>query len=356
MNRFVLAIALLPFLASAAPVATAPAGSLPDGMPNPSPEQIREIELKAHGTLPSLPLPSNISRTGITNLQLIAFNELFEVAFFNELLYNVTTEVEGYTFSTPEDQDFAIRSLTAILAQEEIHALTANDALKHFHVNPVQPCEYIFPVDTFDAAIDLAATFTDVVLGALQAVTQRFAEGGDAALTRVIAATIGNEGEQEGWFRVLQHKIPSELPTPTTGNRDYAFSAVNAFVVPGTCPNMHEIQLKVFPKLTALITPGPRSQDINVTFTLDDSVVAAEISHMKLGLTYVNQLNVPITEKLEILKFDGQTVLGQAYFPYEEHMMNGLTLMVVTNGLGPYGTNGDYTMKTIAGPEMKINN
>jgi hypothetical protein len=53
---------------------------------------------------------------GITNLKLIAFNELFEVAYFNELLLNITTNVTGYTFSDEKDHDFVIEAFTAILA------------------------------------------------------------------------------------------------------------------------------------------------------------------------------------------------------------------------------------------------
>lgn len=49
-------------------------------------------------------------------LQLIAFNELFEIAFFSELLSNVTNNVPGFEIPNADDRDFALRSLTAILA------------------------------------------------------------------------------------------------------------------------------------------------------------------------------------------------------------------------------------------------
>lgn len=101
----------------AAPLKSARASSeLPDGMPNPSPAELKRIEENAHGTLPNGPPPPVISDLGIANLQLIAFNELFEVAFFNELVINITTNVEGYRFSNDSDCDFVLRSLRAILA------------------------------------------------------------------------------------------------------------------------------------------------------------------------------------------------------------------------------------------------
>lgn len=101
---------------SAAPVPTPGDDELPDGMPYPSPSELDLIEQNAHGTLPNGPPPPVISSQGITNLQLIAFNELFEVAFFDELLNNVTDNLEGYRFQDSGDRDFVIKSLRAILA------------------------------------------------------------------------------------------------------------------------------------------------------------------------------------------------------------------------------------------------
>lgn len=89
---------------------------LPDGLPSPSPSELSLIEHGAHGTLPNGPPPAVISNKGITNLQLIAFNELFEVAFFHELLVNITDNVNGYRFTDTADRDFVTAALRAILA------------------------------------------------------------------------------------------------------------------------------------------------------------------------------------------------------------------------------------------------
>lgn len=89
---------------------------LPDGLPYPSPSELALVEQNAHGTLPNTSPPPVISNKGITNLQLIAFNELFEVAFFNELVTNITENVEGYRFSDPDDKNLVVASLKAILA------------------------------------------------------------------------------------------------------------------------------------------------------------------------------------------------------------------------------------------------
>jgi hypothetical protein len=89
---------------------------LPDGLPSPSSEQLKLIEQTAHGTLPNGPPPPVISSDGIVNLKLIAFNELFEVAFFNELITNITNKVEGYDIDDEEDHVKTLDALKAILA------------------------------------------------------------------------------------------------------------------------------------------------------------------------------------------------------------------------------------------------
>lgn len=243
---FAIAGASLLSTASAAPVAqttSAPStNAVPfssAGFPDPNPAQLLAIEVQAHGTLPNGSPPAMISADGIINLQLIEFNENFEVAFFGSLLNNITTNVPGFQIYDTKSRVIVIDALTAILAQEELHALNAQGALQHFGQQPILPCKYVFPTANFQDAIALAATFTDLVLGTLQDVIELFANANDNALTRGVASVIGQEGEQEAFFRLVRDKklIPSSQPFLTTSSRDFAFSALQGFVVPGSCPN-----------------------------------------------------------------------------------------------------------------------
>lgn len=86
---------------------------LEDGFPKPSADQLNQIQKNAFGTLSNAPPPPSLSPDGITNLQLVAFNELHEVAFFNQLIHNITTGVPGYDV---KDKDFVLKTLKAILA------------------------------------------------------------------------------------------------------------------------------------------------------------------------------------------------------------------------------------------------
>jgi hypothetical protein len=223
--------------------------SINDGVPTPNNDQLLKIEERAHGTLPnsSPPPPSTISPEGITNLQLVQFNENIESAFFRSLLSNVTSNVPGFEIKDTEQRDFVIDVLTAVLAQEELHTIYAESGLESQKQQPILPCKYMFPTTSFDDAIVLAATFTDVALGTLQDIIEIFADNNDNVNTRGIASVIGQEGEQEGFYRLLQNKglLPNAAPFLTTSTRDFAFSILQTFVVPGSCPNKDLINLKV---------------------------------------------------------------------------------------------------------------
>lgn len=335
---------------------TSDAGAFPlsNGFPNianPSP-QLTAIEQQAMGTLPNGPPPASVTADTLTSLELIAFNELFEVAFFTDLIYNITNNVPGYQVGGDGVQQFVLNALTAVQAQEELHALNANGALAHFGASPVQPCKYQFPVSTFADAIALASTFTDVVLGTLQDVQSKLATDGDAGLIRGIGSVIGQEGEQNGYYRTLLNKIPSALPFLTTSTREFAFSALNQnFVVPGSCPNIGEISLPVFAPLTVVTSNiQPATQNLQFSFTATPSASAASAGG--LSVVYINQQNLPVVEPLLNPTQSGNIVSFSAAFPYDQFEMNGLTIAAVVQGSGPFASADAVAQAAIFGPGL----
>lgn len=322
---------------------------LPDGFPNPNEQQLNQIEKDAHGIIPNGPPPPSISPEGITNLKLIAFNELFEVAFFHELLYNLTNKAPGYDLGY--GHEYVLNALTAIIAQEKEHALSANNALLNFNQQPIEPCKYQFPVQTFQEAITLAATFTDLVLGTLQDVSEIFAQHGDSGLVRLITSVIGNEGEQEGFFRLTEQKIPSAQPFLTTATRAFAFTAVQSFTVPGSCPNLYTIPLATFAALNVL-TPNISADTAALQFSVNKSAIAGDFDHNNMGLVYINQQNKPVIEKLQNTNVNGDTFTFEAAFPVKENLMYGLTVAALTRENGDFESADDVAFKTIAGPGL----
>jgi len=326
---------------------------LNNGFPNitnPS-SQLTAIEDQAHGQLSNAPPPPTISQDGLNSLRFIAFNELFEVAFFTELIANITNNVQGYETDS-SNRSFLLGAITAVQAQEELHTLNANGALTHFGAQPILPCEYNFPVSTLDEAIILASTFTDLVLGTLQDVESLFGTDGDDGLIRGVASVIGQEGEQNGFYRILQNKIPSALPFLTTSTREFAFSALNQmFVVPGSCPNIDTIQLPIFQPLTVLTQNiAPKSQNLEFSITVNGTEHAGDYSH--LSVVYINQQNLPVVEPLQSVSVNGNTVTFQAFFPFDQFLMNGLTIAAVTHSAGPFASADAVAQATIFGPGL----
>jgi len=146
---------------------------LNNGFPYLNPTALAAVEKTAGGSLPNTPLASYPGPNGIAALQLIAFNEIFEVAYFSSLLNNVTTGAAGYIIEEEFERNYIIDTLTTIVAQEELHAIEANAALGAFSMQgggaqPIMACQYKFPVNSFYSAIALTGTFADLVLGTLQ--------------------------------------------------------------------------------------------------------------------------------------------------------------------------------------------
>ena len=107
---------------AASPVLAAPAIAaryapfpLADGFPNPSASELQQIEKGAGGTLANGPAPPYLSNAGATNLRLIAFNEIFEVAYFTDLLHNITSNQPGYTNFGAFSREFVVDALTAVI-------------------------------------------------------------------------------------------------------------------------------------------------------------------------------------------------------------------------------------------------
>lgn len=328
---------------------------LSNGFPNVnlSSSVLTQIEKQAHGTLPNGALPKKMADTSATVWQVIAFNEIFEVAYFSSLLHNITNKVPGYDLTYVPNGEQIVKDLYTIRAQEEIHALGANAILATAGRTTVAPCEYKFPVDNFLDAINFASEFTDLVLGTLSEALYDFGLDGDLEFLSLLGAVIGQEGEQDGSFRALEglvngpEKVPSALPFLTVASAKFAVSTLmQAVVVPGSCPNAAAIGIPALPPLT-VATPkvGPWTKAINFT-------LATPSDSSDLYLTYVNQINVPVVEQLANVTMMNGTTKFTALFPYEQYEMNGLTIAAITKGKGPFANATEVANAAVAGPAL----
>lgn len=154
------------------------------------------------------------------------------------------------------------------MQQEEQHAIGALSTLKAVGAFAPLPCEYTFPTTNLHDAIFLAETFTAIVLGALQDANVLFTNDHAPDIVRLVSSVICQEGEQNGAFRLFLERIPSESPFLTTVPGTFAYSALQGFVVPGSCPfPLSNINLAIFPPIMtngrAVALIQPRDQTIS---------------------------------------------------------------------------------------------
>lgn len=330
-------------LASAAPYQPFP---LANGFPNPSPASLSAIEKAAGGTLPNGPTPPNPhSAAAALDLQVIAFNEIFEVAYFTELLHNVTTGVPGYEAPTRWSDEYIIKVLTEVIAQEELHAIDANGALVAFGGKAITPAAYMFPVTNLVDALNFAGLFTSLVLGALQSVQVDLTVAQAPALVQLIGSIIGQEGEQAGYYRSVTELVPSASPFLTNAPGQFAYNALlQNVVVPGS--NKNDIAIPVYDLLT--VGGKPCAQNETLTFTVKSQTAPTAASH----ITYISGQNLPVTEPISNIQSLGAgTYTFQAFFPFDSGFSKGLTLASLTSA-GPFTNSSTVAAATTAGPGL----
>ncbi|KAK9416023.1 putative Sexual development protein [Seiridium unicorne] len=326
---------------------------LSDGFPNVAPGSValQSIQKQARGTLPDGPLPTHIADLTAVIFQLIAFNEIFEVAYFSSLVNNITANVPGYEIGSPAALRVVSNALTAVIAQEELHALGANGILQAAGRKTIEPCEYIFPVDNFDDAIAFASVFTDIVLGTLQEVLTNFAIDGDGPnFVGLIGSVIGQEGEQNGFYRTIGQptQIPSSQPFLTAAAGQFALSALHQMViVPGSCPDT--IAVPTFSALKVETSNiGPRTEAVQFSFHTNGTDPDIE----ELSLVYINGQNLPVVERPADVRISNGLVQFSAPFPYQKYQMDGLTIAAVTTSAGPFANATDVASDTLYGPGL----
>ncbi|QPC71749.1 hypothetical protein HYE68_002501 [Fusarium pseudograminearum] len=344
--------------ASAGLISSALAGILPrsyripssNGFPSPDTEQLNAISLQAGGKLPGAPLPTSLGDGSTVAFQLIAFNELFETAYFSSLLYNVTHNVEGFKVDDDKRAE-AEKILKTIIAQEEQHAIGALATLKSAGKFAPSPCKYQFPTTDLKTAILLAGTFTDAVLGALQDANVIFSKEGAHEVVRLVSSVIGQEGEQNGFYRLYLDQVPSESPFLTTVPAAFAWSALQAFVVPGSCTeDISQIKLPIFPGLMvnggAIGVLEPKDQTISFSAELKESHKDED-----LYITYTVGQQLPYSVKAENVKWDGNSVTLDAMFPFFELVASGFSHAALTTSCN-ISTPDDVPNYTLAAPGL----
>ncbi len=200
------------------------------------------------------------------------------------------------------------------------------------------------------------------MLGTLQDAAQALARNGDVGPVRGVASSLGQEGQQEGFYRILLSKKPSEKPFLTTNVAAFAFSALNQFIVPGSCPfDLKDIKLPQFPPVT-ILTGGKNganieARDQHISYRVDLTGVQAAEQYVTKGtgaglwVTYFSGQLLPISVPVENAKWEGKVVTFEAAFPFSKNEMMGLSVASLTTK-GEFAAPGDVVNATLAAPGL----
>lgn len=238
--------------------------------------------------------------------------------------------------------------------------MDAKGVLDHFKAFAPPPCQYQFPTNTLREAVALAETFTSVVLGTLQDASQLLAKNGDSGPVRAVASVIGQEGEQNGFYRSILSRPPSSQPFLTTSIAPFAFSALQSFVVKDSCPfRMSQIEIPTFAPLNCrqMAKDGEvAAKDQMLSFNVDlrELVTAGRFLGKEPGglfVTYLSGLNTPLSVPVRNGKWDGARIEFEADFPFEKNTMWGLSIAALTFE-GNFKSADDVAKATLAGPGL----
>lgn len=179
-------------------------------------------------------------------------------------------------------------------------------------------------------------------------------DGGDElSLIPVLGSIIGQEGKQDGWFRVVQGKNPSAAPFLTGDAPQFAFTALQSFIVPGSCPaDIHAIGtvggVATFKPLNVLSTLGP----VNSTAMFSAPGPVYEGTN---SVVYISGQNVPLMVPITNVTSKGGLSYFEAEFPFQAQVgqfSKGLTIAAVVKGSGPFYTLSAVAEATVYGPGL----
>lgn len=324
---------------------------LSDGYPNYTPDQLQQLYLHAGGSLSNSTPPANVSDFAVTFFTAVAHLEYMEAVLFRDFLSNVTNCVPGFEIPSglPFSKDYIVEAFTKIQAQEELHHLTANGVVKAFGPTGqgITGCtRYNFPIWDFASGIEFFDAITSNVYGGLGAGAEGLGINNDTGLIRPIVATATQEGTQGGFFKLLKNKglPPSDVPFETVSNLPITWSAFSQIVDPTSCANYTNVQTTVFAPLTAVDS---------TTYTIPASSYKNGTDYY---LTFINQLNTPFSVPATVDSSSGSDITLHGDWLYDEHLLNGLTIVLLTTSAGPFADVDAASAAATHGPVFRIIN
>jgi hypothetical protein len=137
----------------------------------------------------------------------------------------------------------------------------------------------------------------------------------------------------------------------TTVPAAFAWSALQSFVVPGSCDeDIKKINLPIYPPLMvnggAIAVLDAKDQTLSFSATLDKSHKGED-----LYITYTTGQQLPYSVKAKNVKWNGKSVSVKAEFPFEKLVAQGFTHAALTTS-SDIATPDDVPAVTLAAPGL----
>lgn len=175
------------------------------------------------------------------------------------------------------------------------------------------------------------------------------ADGGDEQRNiPLLGSILAQEGEQVGFFRYVQQKTPSAAPFLTGGSPGFAFTALQRFIVPDSCPKpLSSIDLPTFKPLN--IINKPMARNMTLWYAVEGPV---DCEHQ--SVVYISGQNLPLAVPIACpaRRSRGGIAKFKAEFPFEAGFANGFTIAAVVNGTGPLLSPDAVAAATVYGPGL----
>lgn len=167
----------------------------------------------------------------------------------------------------------------------------------------------------------------------------------------MVGSIIGQEGEQVGFFRYVQEKLPSAAPFLTSGDPNFAFTALSGFIVPDSCPkSLDTYGFTKYGDLKVITTPKAKYMEL-------EFAVEGKVDCKTESIVYISGQNLPVTVAISEPKYKGGMAYFSAEFPFLTkdglpNFSNGLTLAALVKGMGQFDNNAAVAQATVFGPGL----
>jgi hypothetical protein len=126
----------------------------------------------------------------------------------------------------------------------------------------------------------------------------------------------------------------------------FAYTAINQFVVPGSCPNINVIGLTPFPALN--LESKLKAKNSTLCYSVNGIVSAANAT-----LVYMSGQSLPVSVPIGNVTVTGGKMTFEAPFPYDSGFNRGLTIGALVAGVGKtFNSTDGVAEATLFGPAL----